>query len=74
MHIEVWKGAGKQPWRWHSVSKGRVTSSSEAFPSKAHALRAAKGLVRAVLRPICGRSPVAWTQTEREGKTVLRWA
>ncbi len=54
MHIEVWHGkvGSKQAWWWHVKSKGRIVTDAEPFPTKAHALRAAKAMVRAVVKPI----------------------
>jgi uncharacterized protein YegP (UPF0339 family) len=49
VQIEVWANRYGQ-WYWHFRSKGRVTADSESFPSKAHALRAAKAVVRAVIK------------------------
>lgn len=47
MQIEVFEG--KRGWHWHFRSKGRLTADSESFPTKSHALRAAKAVVSAVL-------------------------
>lgn len=60
MHIEIFKRGGfnkaKQcetphAWFWHFKNKGRITADAEPFPTKAHALRAAKAVVTAVLKP-----------------------
>ena len=48
MHIEVMKMLGK--WYWHFKSKGRITADAESFPTKAHAMRAAKAVVKAVVK------------------------
>lgn len=49
MHIEVWKGSGKQPWRWDKVNRGKIVSDAEGFPSKGNAMRAAKAEVRGTI-------------------------
>ena len=43
MHIEVMKLLGG--WYWHFKNKGRITADAESFPTKAHAMRAAKAKV-----------------------------
>jgi hypothetical protein len=50
MHIEVMKLLGG--WYWHFKNKGRVTADAESFPTKAHAIRAAKAVVKAVIKPL----------------------
>jgi hypothetical protein len=59
MKIQVWERVGDtsgKPWRWHFINKGRITYGAEAFPSKAHAIRAAKSVVLAVVKPM-GMAP-----------------
>jgi uncharacterized protein YegP (UPF0339 family) len=75
MHIEVFKGRGAQPWRWHFRNKGRVTADSEGFPSKAHAIRAAKGVVRAVLAEGLAFRPQfrPLVLDKASGAFVIRW-
>jgi len=41
MHIEIFN-ASNDEWYWHKNNKGKITCDSEAFPTKAHAVRAAK--------------------------------
>ena len=57
MKIEVFRGIGVTPrshrnsWYWHfKATNGKVTADSEAFPTKAHAVRAAKQVVRQVIK------------------------
>lgn len=73
MHIEIWKGAGKQPWRWHKKTRGRIVSSAEGFPSKSHAMRGAKAEVKGTVKP-CGCELAAFFVTEKDGRTTLKWA
>ncbi len=42
---------GKDGWRWRFESKGRITADSEAFDSESNAVRAAKAVVKSVLKP-----------------------
>lgn len=81
MHIEVFEGkkiGPKSPprWYWHFASKGRITADSEAFPTKAHAVRAAKSVVRAVVKEV-GVSPDPVTfetlKTPPSFVTIIRW-
>ncbi len=53
MQIEVWQSPpriGDQKWHWHFRSKGRIVSDAESFPTKGNAVRAAKSVVRGVLK------------------------
>ncbi len=55
MHIELWQSPPRiadQRWHWNIVSKGRIVGDAESFPTKQHALRAAKGVIRGVIRKI----------------------
>lgn len=52
MHIEIFKGRGKQKWRWHKKNRGRITCSAEGFPSRSHAVRAAKADVRQTVKQV----------------------
>lgn len=75
MHIEVWKtGTSKQPWHWHFKNGSRITADAEAFPSKAHAIRAAKAVVRAVVKHADGSYIAEFVMKEgKDGKTIIRW-
>ncbi len=76
MHIEIWEsGHGKaQHWRWHFKARnGRIVADAEAFPTKAHAMRAAKAAVRAILKP-CGEPEYFRESKSRSGRIVLRWS
>lgn len=70
MHIEIFEGVGG--WYWHFCSKGRVTADSEAFPSKANALRAAKAVVKGVCKRMLVRAPAFWKNTDGF-VTLLYW-
>jgi uncharacterized protein YegP (UPF0339 family) len=48
MYIEIFNNRTDE-WYWHFRNKGRITADSEAFPTKAHALRAAKAVVTATI-------------------------
>lgn len=64
MHIEVFQGRGEQNWYWHFVSQGRTTANNESFPTQQHAMRAAKGVVRGIVKKFMGSRkpwPVAFT-------------
>lgn len=85
MHIEVFpdKDSYIDPngklvatsWYWHFKAKnGKVTADSEAFPTKAHAIRAAKNTVKAVFAPVSGSMKVTFDQHESEGCLVIKWS
>lgn len=80
MHIEVFEGysltnSTDPAWYWHFKAKnGKVTADSEAFPTKAHAIRAAKAVVRAVMNCPSGGLTVQFTQHESEGCLVIKWS
>jgi uncharacterized protein YegP (UPF0339 family) len=43
MHVEVFKGGGKQPWYMHlKAHNGKIITASEGYSSHAAALKAAK--------------------------------
>jgi hypothetical protein len=75
MHIEVFLGAGSTPgnqqWYWRFRNKGRVTGNNEDFPTKANAVRAAKGVVTAVGKRM-GVVPAFWKETEGT-ITIIKW-
>jgi hypothetical protein len=80
MHIEVFAQQSNRSydapdWYWHFRSKGRITADSEGFPTKAHAMRAAKGLVRAVTKNMSGfMLPRFTTQPmDRKGVVKITW-
>lgn len=84
MHIEVFQSnksiiAPKAPqrWYWHFKNKGRTTADTESFPSRANAIRAAKAVVKAVVREFHGqhtRDPDFVTACTDKGITVIRWS
>lgn len=48
MKAKVWESNGQ--WYWHFESKGRITADSEGFTRKADAIRAVKGVVKAIFK------------------------
>lgn len=73
MKIEVLKTTGRQPWHWHFKNKGRITAAAEAFPSKAHAVRAAKAVVKATLLVAGVGTPKFVTKTLDPTHLELSW-
>lgn len=71
MRIDVFKG--RDGWHWHFVSRGRITADSEAFPTKSNAVRAAKAVVRAVVKCVNAR-PVAFTSGAIGTTTIFTWS
>lgn len=75
MHIEIFRGEAQetaQNWYWHFKNKGRITADGEAHPTKANAMRAAKGVVRAVLKEV-GTKPVFEAVTPKDNYFTLHW-
>lgn len=55
MHIELWQSPPRiadQRWHWNIHSRGRIVGDAESFPTKQHALRAAKAVIRGVIKRI----------------------
>ena len=73
MHIEVFKGSNPKVWYWHFKNKGRVTANNEAFPSKSNAIRAAKGVVKAVMKKGCYVCTPLFVSTEKPDCLEIRW-
>jgi uncharacterized protein YegP (UPF0339 family) len=75
MHIEVWKSVAErdQKWYWHFKNKGRVTADSEAFPTRAHAARAAQSVVKAVIKRVSGVPPCFTFMLPVLGVTKITW-
>jgi hypothetical protein len=74
MHIEVFQSEVTTAWFWHFKNKGRITANAESFPSKAHAMRAAKATVKAVLKEYFNYPPtLLFKQHESEGFWVIQW-
>ena len=74
MHIEVF-GAGKQ-WYWHFKNKGRIVADAEEFPTKSHAIRGAKGVVRAVCKNLSYHMLPIWYPIvfdKKQNIYVLKW-
>jgi uncharacterized protein YegP (UPF0339 family) len=84
MQIEVFEGEVRQKtetrmvitkkvWYWHfRQSNGRIVADAEEFPSKAHAVRAAKAVVKAIMKRT-GWSP-QFTSHESEDYFVYQWS
>ncbi len=78
MHIEVWQSnLGAKQWHWHFLSKGRITACAESFPTKSHALRAAKAVVRGVLKRLSTATfhpdPPRFESSVSDGKLIVKW-
>lgn len=71
MHIEVWEGNGGYFWHFRSRN-GKITADSESFPSKGHAIRAAKAVVRGTCRQI-GVRTLRFTSNESAGVARIAW-
>lgn len=76
MHIEVFCGNQGQ-WYWHLKARnGKIIADNEAFASKGNAIRAAKGVVKAVFRPVSGSMKVTFNQkmNEKDGGYIITWS
>lgn len=75
MHIEIFKGRGKQKWRWHKKNRGRITCSAEGFPSRSHAVRAAQADVRQTTKQVVSWIEVTFDQRfPGGGVTRMTWS
>ena len=77
MHIEIFHASDE--WYWHKNNKGRITCDSESFPTKAHAVRAAKADVVQTIKPYDGtvQNHLVFTleqDTKRAAVFILRWS
>lgn len=77
MHIEIFQTSNGQ-WYWHKRNVGKVTCDSEEFPTKQHAIRAAKADVTQTIKPYRKRlqsSPVKFTEALDKVTDcyVLKW-
>jgi len=72
MRIEVFHG--NDGWFWHFRNKGRITADSEAFPTKAHAVRAAKAVVVAVFKRVVAKPVLVWEKAEAGSLTIIVWS
>lgn len=73
MHIEVSPTKGGQ-FKWHFISRnGKITANNELFPSRAHAIRAAKAVVNSVARKLVLmiKPPVVFKQARNGEITVI---
>lgn len=71
MRIEVFDNySGK--WFWHFRYVGKVTADAEAFPSAAHAKRAAKAVVRGVCKRVLV-TPTFEEQRQPDGSIYIWW-
>ncbi len=74
MKIEIFQGK-RADWFWHFVARnGRLIADSEPFPTKAHAMRAAKAAVRSVIKPWTQTPVIFYESKSRAGRIVLRWS
>lgn len=78
MFIEVKQGVTAGQWYWRiKASNRRIIADAEAFVSKGNAIRAAKNVVRGVIKryaaPIPGRAPVFSQQEMKDGTTRIHW-
>jgi len=76
MHIEIWYDEPQndgQGWFWHFKNKGRITAYAEAFPTRGHAVRAAKAVVKAVFKEAKGMT-VQFVETEANSVTRIKWS
>lgn len=78
MHIEIFQTQPVQlgdMWYWHKNNKGRITCDSEAFPTKAHAVRAAKADVVQTIKPYdkLAADRLVFTLDVKKGVFTLRW-
>ena len=79
MHIDIFRGATSakyHQWYWHFENKGRITADSEAFPTKQHAVRAAKACVRAVVKRFDNGADHVFFASKVQSETAIRltWA
>lgn len=75
MHIEIFQLVPiekEDSWYWHFKNKGRITADAEAFPTKAHAKRAATAVVTAVFKQALLPAPVFETQ-QLSAVAVVTW-
>jgi uncharacterized protein YegP (UPF0339 family) len=74
MHARIFQSADGQ-WHWHFKTKGRITADSESFPSKSNAVRAAKSVVKAVLKPLSVVVQPVFTERvdEKDGGFKITW-
>lgn len=76
MYIEVFKGKGKQPWRWHFRNGNKITACGEGHGSAGNAIRAAHGVVRATIKAATSlHLDVTFSRewSERKQCFVVRW-
>ena len=83
MHIEVWRsGMGKNfgSWYWRKVaSNGRIVTDAEAFPTMAHAIRAAHAEIIGTIKPyraMWSGGPVEFLERKWNAKKncwIIRW-
>ena len=82
MHIEIFQTEPVEksdPWYWHKNNKGKITCDSEAFPTKANAVRAAKADVTQTIKPYDGMAHFRLVFVLKQDAkcprlTTLRWS
>lgn len=76
--IVVWKGAGAQPWRWHlKAANGKTIAQGEGHPTRAKAIRAAKGVILSVWASLIENphdDPPKFDLCVSLGQTYITWA
>lgn len=73
MRIEVYEDENSE-YRWRFVaSNGKCVAQGESHDSRGKAIRAAKGVVKAVCNKVFSTCAPFFTTTERDGVTVITW-
>jgi uncharacterized protein YegP (UPF0339 family) len=74
MRVEIIQSKHSGQWYWRfKASNGRIIADAESFPTKANAVRAAKGVVRSVLKRVTIRPTVFTAQERKDGTTYILW-
>lgn len=76
MHIEVFQGKAQDFWYWHFKARnGKFVADAEAFDSKGNAIRAAKGVVRSVLKRCINTGYLTFSQqVQKDGTIRIFWS
>lgn len=76
--IVVWEGGGNQPWRWHlKAGNGKTIAQGEGHPTRAKAIRAAEGVIRAVFASIIRNAkdePIVFQRHVSLDQTYITWS
>lgn len=77
MRIEVWQSpprVGDQRWHWHlRANNGRIVTDAESFPTKWHALRAAKTMVRSIVARLDAHLKITFESKQSGDKLIVKW-